>query len=392
MDHLSRHLALGALVLGLITGGAAPAMEDEPGQARTHATGIHGHPHSGEQSGATARERAALLKCGEAALSSGDTDAAAQAFERAGLIQHSADAEMGLARTYMQMGEYRRALTFAAHTAGAHPDEPEGVALYAWLLHVGGQGLFAQRLLAEAETRLPHNPVLAAVRKQLRVPYPLPSGRLSIPPTRFAPYGASEKLPSSARVVGTGVLIDQGRRALVPIAALARGTTIWMRNAVGQMAQAAVERRLADEKMAVLRLARPLPVRFEPAIAPRDAFPGSIAYTVEYAASGKAAPAWPLLSAGFVGRPIGDGVERELGIDLPKGPRGGPVFDAMGRLAGMAMSANDGRDRLVPASRLRKSAAGLPALPAQPVSGVPVSMDEIYEAAMQTTVQVIAAH
>ncbi len=50
----------------------------------------------------------------------------------------------------MQAGEYRRALSFGAHAAGAHRDFPAATALYAWLLYVGGQDAFAARRLDAA--------------------------------------------------------------------------------------------------------------------------------------------------------------------------------------------------------------------------------------------------
>ena len=85
------------------------------------------------------KEKAQLLATGEAALARIDLDAALQAFDRAASIQHAADTEMALVRTYLQAGQYRRALASGAHTAGAHLDVVAGSALYAWLLNTGGQ-------------------------------------------------------------------------------------------------------------------------------------------------------------------------------------------------------------------------------------------------------------
>jgi len=57
---------------------------------------------------------------GEAKLAAGDASGAQQAFEAATQIVHAADVELGLVRSYMQAGDYRRALSFSAHAAGAH--------------------------------------------------------------------------------------------------------------------------------------------------------------------------------------------------------------------------------------------------------------------------------
>src|SRR5262245_62514709 len=67
--------------------------------------------------------RSDLLRNGEAALARGDTAKALEAFERAAAMMHAADAEIALARTYMQSGAYRRAAALAAHAPGAHRDQ-----------------------------------------------------------------------------------------------------------------------------------------------------------------------------------------------------------------------------------------------------------------------------
>src|SRR5262245_50357527 len=102
------------------------------------AAAVHAEP--------AAPARAEMLARGEEALQRGEVDLAGDLFTQAGFIKHAADAEIGLVRAYMQAGEYRRALNFAAHTAGAHPD-PAGKAIYAQLLDAGGQDAIAARLV-----------------------------------------------------------------------------------------------------------------------------------------------------------------------------------------------------------------------------------------------------
>ena len=96
------------------------------------------------------REREALLAQAERELARGDAASAIGVLDRAAMMLHAADTEMALVRAYLQAGEYRRALAFCAHTAGAHRETAEPSALYAWLLHLGGQSAFARRTLAEA--------------------------------------------------------------------------------------------------------------------------------------------------------------------------------------------------------------------------------------------------
>ena len=352
------------------------------------------------------QERAELLKTGETALARLDVAAALDAFERATAILHAADTEIALVRAYMQGGEYRRALAFGAHTAGAHLDVIGGAVLYAWLLHMGGQPAIAQRLQAAAESRMPGNAMVAAVQQQLQSGKPVATGQLLTPPTRLAPYGDAKGLPANARVVGSALLLPSGTGALMPLALLPRSGKLWLRNGLGQLVKAKVDKRFNDVKVALVRLDAPLPTPEDLLVAPGDAFPGSAGFAVEYVSTPDAAPAWPILRTGFLGAPTGDAGERLLGIDMPVGPRGGPVFDGAGRLIGLALPGSSGAtaaaagdDRLVPVSLLRKALTGAPPseqLTAQDAAG-PVgtrprgSVDKVYEASLKASLQVITA-
>ncbi|MEO6321243.1 MAG: hypothetical protein ABIR56_11215 [Polaromonas sp.] len=241
------------------------------------------------------------------------------AFDRAALILHAADTEMALVRSHMQSGDYRRALVFGAHTAGAHLDVLGGAALYAWLLHLGGRGEIAQRLVGQA---------------------------------------------------------------------LGRSGAVWLRNGLGQLSRARPRQRLPALGQALLQLDTTLPVADTVWMAPADAYPGSVGYAVEYVAAPDATPAWPLLRTGFIGPVQGD--KRLLGIGMPPGPRGGPVFDAGGRLAGLASPGRPGQaDQLVTASQLRK-ALGDARLPPPPAGAqTHGSIDSIYETSLRVSLQLI---
>src|SRR5262249_1994571 len=160
------------------------------------------------------QERARYLAEAEGALASGDAERAERAFDRAASMAHAADTELGLVRTYMQAGEYRRALAFVAHTAAAHGDESGGTALYAWLLYVGGQQAQAARLLREGEASFRNDRSLQHVGAVLASHRPLASGALLEPPLRLAPYG--EPAPDAV-ATASGWLFDGGRHAIVPL-------------------------------------------------------------------------------------------------------------------------------------------------------------------------------
>jgi hypothetical protein len=353
------------------------------------------------------QERTRLLETGEAALARLDTAAALGAFERAALILHAADTEMALVRSHMQAGEYRRALAFGAHTAGAHLDVVGGSALYAWLLHAGGQAAVAQRLLAEAQARAPDQPVVQAVQRQLQTGAPMATAPLlRQPPVRLAPYGDATGLPGRARLRGSGFLLGSGRHALVPLTALPASGRLWLRNGLGQLARATLQRRDVRRGVALLVLSRPLPVPAQRGWAEADAFPGSVAHAVEYSGGGPlaqapATPAWPQLHSGFIGGVARDGTaaapQRLLGVALPPGPRGGPVFNAAGQFSGLALNGKaPGGDRFLPLSTLREALGAKHAHllgTAQPTGGRPAAaaMDEIYEASLKLCLQVLVA-
>lgn len=397
------------LALGLMAGAAGsaraagpdgndhPGLLMEQGPSRPHAG--HAHHDAVAPSPARLQERAQLLKKGETALARLDVTGALDAFERAALILHAPDTEIALVRAYMQAGDYRRALAFGAHTAGAHLDVVGGSLLYAWLLHAGGQPAIAQRLLADAETRMPGSPMVQAVQRQLHSNMPVASGPLLGLPTRLAPYGAMKGLPATARVVGSAVLLHGGTKALLPLSLLPASGRLWLRNGLGQLVQARTDQKFSALGVALVRLQSRLPFPQEQLLATSDAFPGSPGFAVEYAASPNAAPAWPVLRTGFLGSASGTTGERLLGIDLPAGPRGGPVFDAGGQLIGMALPGRAGQagNRLVPASQLRKAlGASFSAVPPQagapPASARPrASVDKIYEASLKASLQVIAS-
>jgi hypothetical protein len=346
----------------------------------------HDAPAGGTEADAA---RTALLRDGEQALARGATDDAIALFDRAALMRHAADTELDLVRAYMQAGEYRRALGFAAHVAGAHTDAPDAAALYAWLLRAGGQGAYGRRVIDAALQRMPGDPLLAAVRTQLAQARPAAAGTLLEAPQRYAPLplpaDPASRPAEGGRYAGSGVMTS-ARSVLVPLDALDGARRLWVRNGLGETAEAAVERRW--EVLGLAQLALHTPLKWDEALlvpAPREPFAGSPAFVVAHAPT--AEPAWPLLSAGFLG-PQSTG-RRSLGIDPGEGALGGPVFDVAGRWTAIAMRGADGGAVLIPVSALR--AVGLAAAPAAPERSTPAGADAIYEGALRSAVQVISA-
>ncbi|SCK25565.1 hypothetical protein VAR608DRAFT_2064 [Variovorax sp. HW608] len=350
--------------------------------------------------------RAKLLAQAEGELARGEVPAATDTFERAAMMLHAPDTEMGLVRASMQAGQYRRALAFCAHVAGAHLESGPAGGLYAWLLRAGGQNDFADRVLRETLGRLPQDPVALEVRRAFASPAPVATGSLLRTPHRMAPQpllaGDQPPVAEAARVVSGGVLIGNGTMALVPSAALApdAAKAIWVRDGLGRATRAhadAAAQPLAPLAVTVLRLDPPLPAEGLPPLAARDPFAGSAGFAFEYAAQEDASPAWPWLSQGFFGTLQNGDAPRRLGIGVAGATHGGPVLDAAGRLAGMVLP---GRDEpvMLPASRWADAlpgsgqAAGPAAAPqggaiARPGGAIP--SDEAYESGLRTALQLI---
>jgi hypothetical protein len=304
---------------------------------------------------------------------------------------------MGLVRSQMQAGQYRRALAFAAHTAGAHLETPAASALYAWLLRIGGQEAYALRVLDTAAQRAPGDAVLAAAQRVFAATPLLASGVLLERPHRMAPfalpYAGPAPIGSSARVHASAVLLGDGRFALVPSAGLTGARRLWVRDGMGRSSAAQLDRTLADSGLALLVLERVLPPTAPLVIAPRDPFAGSPGFVVDFAPSADGAPQWPTLHAGFFAGGS-SGATRPLGIATSAGSAGAAVFDAAGRWAGITLpnAAGDSQRAVwLPMSHLRGQLGDL--LPAPPASDtaapVRVGVDEAYERSLAIVLQVL---
>lgn len=378
--------AFAALTLFAASVCHADAVAASDGPSSTHRATTEAH---GVAPDILAR-RDALMKQDEKALAAGNADAAASAFETAVSIVHAPDAELALVRSHMQAGHYRQALASGAHTAGAHKEEAEGAALYVWLLYLGGQEAAARRILLDAQLRSPGNAMLAQAQRWIGSGASPSSAPQSAVPA-FTPYSVPALAVAAAAMSGSGVLIDGGHYALAPLASVAHASRIWLRNGLGQLRKATVETKFNSDGLALLRLEQPLPMADGFMAAGRDPFPGSLVYSTEYPMVRNSRPEWPVLRHGFLETPLGEGREKGFGITLSKGPRGGPVFDASAALAGIAMSWPDGEDKLLPIGRIRQALGDRIGAVAPPMKGQRLAIEQVYENAMRTTLQVLTA-
>lgn len=321
-------------------------------------------------------EVTALLQRADAALAEGRSLDAQAAYEQAAALEHAARIEVGWVRARMQAGGYRQAVAFAAHAAGAHPDEAHGALLYAHLLNAGGQARAAQGVLSRARVRLPDEPLLRASLTSCPA-----DGDPGVPDDLQLP-SVGERVPAGLVVAGSALLLDDARDALVPLALVDDETPLWVRNGLGRTQAARVLSRDASTGTAVLALAAPLDAPARLTRAPRDAFPGSPAFVTGYRADPQAQPAWPQLCTGFLGTPPRDGGPRPLGIAIEGGSVGAPVFDSAARLVGLVGPAGPSGAPTLLSLRHLASVQTSNDTAAKP-------LDEVYERSMRSSLQLI---
>ena len=352
---------------------------------------VAGAPTVGDE--AAESRRLAFLRDAERSLASGAVERANTALDAAAEMAHSADTELLQVRALLQAGHYRQAASLAAHADGDHRDDPTAAALYAWLLAIGGQEQIGRRRLDEALAGAGTDPIALAVQRLFAEPGAGMPPSLMQPPHRFAPYAVMEagvSPPSSAVVAALGVLWEQGSFALVPVDAVQQASHLWVRNGLGQTVPARGKRALPGLPLILLELSTPLPDGDASPVL-TDPLAGSPACAAAYPTVADAAPAWPSLHHGFFGGVTLSSNERRLGIALPPGPRGGPVFDKAGHLAGVAIAQDAGGDMLVTIPQIRAALGATPvAAPSSlPQSNAMASFDEEYERAMRVALQVI---
>lgn len=361
MSRLPRPAALLLAALLTLPAAAAPAHDDAPLPPAQEA----------------ARQR--QLDLARGALSRGDPDAALVPLETAAGMAHAADTELLQLQMQLQAGHVRQALAFGAHAAAAHRDEPAARALHLWLLALSGQADYARRRLTPGDAE---DDTLARLLAGLDAAAPLPA----VPPSAW-PHGVA--VPAGARPVASGLLLDDGGLALVPAGAVRDAEDMWLRNGLGRTSRAqalAPDPALAAQGLALLRVSPPLPPPrggLPLSRAPRPAFAGSPVSRLAALRSPSAAPGWPVLQLGFLGRVDTSGVQA-LGLAAGAALSGGPVFDGAGRLIGLALPGPEGQDRLLPVS-------AWPPLRALPENATPrpLAPDEVYEAALPYVAQLL---
>ena len=294
--------------------------------------------------------RSSLLAEAEALLATGKSVEALDAFEKIAATEHSADVELSIVRSHMQAGAYRTALAFCAHAAGAHPEFAAGGALYAVLLHIGGQREVALQIITKSLQLHNDNPVLLAAKHIISTQDPQFDPILLKTPWRAAPYAIGVNVPPEAKHIGTGLLMPNGEHAIIPSFANGSGHSILVRNGIGQTSVAQIVSNSAS--LTLVKLVNAMPKLPAPIFANREPIAGSPSRLVHYTEQASREAAWPILRSSFFRVLPQNETQRPLGFLISPQHVGGPVFDQFGQICGLAIRDRDGVDRLLPLSEI----------------------------------------
>jgi len=154
------------------------------------------------------------------------------------------------------------------------------------------------------------------------------------------PFSAGTRL-----VTGSGVLVDQGRRIITNRHVVAEGRNFYVRNALGDMSAARVEKLGSNDDLAVLVLDKPFLA--DKALRPDQfgkARSGASIAVMGFPLSDMLGSNTPSITNGIVSKATGmrDNVETfQVSAKMNKGNSGGAVFDQTGNLVGIAVGKLD---------------------------------------------------
>ena len=154
------------------------------------------------------------------------------------------------------------------------------------------------------------------------------------------PFSAGTRL-----VTGSGVLVDQGRRIITNRHVVAEGRNFYVRNALGDMSAARVEKLGSNDDLAVLVLDKPFLA--DKALRPDQfgkARSGASIAVMGFPLTDMLGANTPSITNGIVSKATGmrDNVETfQVSAKMNKGNSGGAVFDQAGNLVGIAVGKLD---------------------------------------------------
>ena len=305
-------------------------------------------------------------------LVQGDIERSRNQLDEASGNFHSAEIELAMIQTLMQAGEYRHALSAAAHTQAEHKDFSDATLFYAWLLAIGGQTQPAKDLLTASLEHHPHpdlTRLLAQINKNQLNSNAFMSANIQLGPI------TDTKFLLKCKFLASGIVIDKNH-VITSRASLGKNKRFNMLDGLGHLFKARIDETFTDIYLARLIIENPASTLTPVEIVDTTPFPGTPIYSVGFPQDAK--PNWPQLSIDILGAPVA-GTENTYLLNNVYIDSGTGLYNLSGLLIGIVISdGSDTRKARMLVSNLksneRKSAPRIPP-------------DLVYEKALQTSVQ-----
>ena len=163
------------------------------------------------------------------------------------------------------------------------------------------------------------------------------------PTTTHWPVHAMESFPINSGNIaksGNGFVVDQGRRVLTNASLISSSKgDVWVRNGLGKIRKARVEKSLPDQGLALLRLETPYPKEWS---LPKQTFavPEGVrfCFVLGFPVTDELEKSYPILAPGVVVRAdTGYGGLMQVTSSLGSDNSGSPVFDGSGKFIGLTL-------------------------------------------------------
>lgn len=351
-----------------------------------------------------------LISQAKNALMQGKTELATELYERASGFGEFPEAELGMVRSYLQAGEFRKTISFANVVAVEHRDVGETAAFLAYLEDREGHTSQALAKLKEALKQSPDNIALTGAYAEIlldRLALPQALSVLNAWIERNPPNSDIYRLRAKAAVIagngaetklwrtkaaeatkennisfekniqnqepenqiqptvehwpaayfpgfpenvgenfaaGNGFVIDQGNR-VVTYASLVSGVhkPVWIRNGLGEIRQASVEKILPEQNLALLHLAKAYPKAWSLPLLP-TATPENVkfCFVFGFPVVDPLEAGYPLMAPATLVRaklPVNGLIQ--ISGSLGPNTSGTAVLDGSGNLIGMTLGKNE---------------------------------------------------
>lgn len=341
-------------------------------------------------------------------LSHGNTEKVKGELEEAIGNFHAVEIELAIVQTLMQAGEYRHALSAAAHTQAEHPDTIDSVLFYAYLLALGGQTAPASRLLEDSMQTQPNSLVLNQLLVQIKQQQ-LNSQTLSLNlrDDDIQLYPFKENISQPLNHVSNGAIIGDGTQAVTTLDTLKLGNNanylkprIWIRNGLGKQTEAEVQQTFPQVNLALLKLKKPLVKNNTVAVVTqKPAAAGTPYYLSGYRLTTPQQADWPVIRIDILGISNADNAYK---THLPNLVAGSPAYNTSGDLIGVinpdpitAKMVVMPLTTLLSHIQIAKSKDEAPTPTNSPNQNPLLSkkrLDELYEETMSTSIQVLISN